>query len=480
MDPKTPPYLGLTLDQVSASQSDLLAEKLLQNGDPDPEAVRSAAPPQGTTRTRGSGSRLGWTTFVGTKQSFDTMPVFGGGSTRSYSAGPYLPADLTRLRSRERYDGLLGGWLPAARSVNGMTDSSTSYIESIVFGDVEANDKFIVQTWHRTASVENGKVTKAVYGHSYPGLSAGRMDPSAEEFYRGLLVFAGYWDKLLEDVAPTRCPTTSWWICRSTPLRRRSWFGPAGVYPKYGAVDRDYYGSEYDGFQDIFTMGLYTNLEWGRFEMARTIINNYFDEYVDSKGINNMRGPETAHFGLTLSLMARYYNYTGDSALILRHREKIEATATVLTMMHDESLKLPQDDPSYGLIRGWSESDSCLDPKPMTWWLPYFANNITAARGLKDIALAWQGLNRAHAVPGAQGTATAWLKRSKTMQDTAVAGMRKDVRSDMNPPYVGPFPDTTETFWESLGKDNPTRSAGCIGPIRNCSRRTWFLPTWPI
>ena len=41
---------------------------------------------------------------------------------------------------------------------------------------------------------------------------------------------------------------------------------PGGVYPKYGAVDRDYYGSEYDGFQDVFTSAVYTNLEWGGFE----------------------------------------------------------------------------------------------------------------------------------------------------------------------------------------------------------------------
>src|SRR5205814_9000498 len=84
-----------------------------------------------------------------------------------------------------------------------------------------------------------------------------------------------------------------------------------GVYPKYGAVNRDYYGSEYDGFQDIFTMSVYANLEWGRFEMARAVINNFFTDFVDATGVNNMRGPGIAQFGLTLSLLARYVNYTG-------------------------------------------------------------------------------------------------------------------------------------------------------------------------
>jgi hypothetical protein len=68
---------------------------------------------------------------------------------------------------------------------------------------------------------------------------------------------------------------------------------PGGVYPKYGAVDRDYYGPEYDGFQDIFTMAVYTNLELGRFDATRRIIDNFYTDFVDSKGNANMRGPET-------------------------------------------------------------------------------------------------------------------------------------------------------------------------------------------
>lgn len=451
VDPKTPPYLGLTLDQISASKPDLLAERLLRNGDPDPEAVKTAAPPQGTeARTRGGGSRLGWTTFVGTRQSFDTAPIFAGGSTRSYGPGTYMP-DMYRERSRQRFDGLLGGWMPAVRSVMPVTNSTTAYYETVVFGDVEAHDEFIVQTWHRTVRVEDGKVTQSAYAYSYPDYPPSRMAPSQEQYYRALFVFANYWDKLLADIAPASLPDNDLADMAKHCFAKEIMVRPAGVYPKYGAVDRDYYGSEYDGFQDIFTMATYTNLEWGRFQMSRDIIENFYSENVDDKGVNNMRGPETAHFGLTLSLLARYYNYTGDSALLLKHREKVEATAGVLTSMHDISLKVPQEDPSYGIIRGWSESDSCLDPKPMTWWLPYFANNASAARGLKDFALAWQKIGRAQKSGAMQSLAADWLKRSKTLQDTCVAAMRKDVRANLNPPYVGPFPGVERTFFESRG-----------------------------
>ena len=116
---------------------------------------------------------------------------------------------------------------------------------------------------------------------------------------------------------------------------------PGGVYPKYGAVDRDYYGSEYDGFQDVFTMALYSNLECGRFGLAHDIFDNYFSDFTDSQGMINMRGPETAQFGLTLFLLARYFELTGDKTLMIKHREKIEATAALLAELQDEALKLP-------------------------------------------------------------------------------------------------------------------------------------------
>ncbi len=49
-----------------------------------------------------------------------------------------------------------------------------------------------------------------------------------------------------------------------------------------------------------------------------------------------------------------------------------------------------------------------------------------------------------------------WLKRSKVLQDALVASMEKNVRSDVHPPYIGPFPGTTMTFWESMQKEKPS------------------------
>ncbi|HKW89200.1 MAG TPA: hypothetical protein VJN21_10640 [Candidatus Acidoferrales bacterium] len=444
------PYLGLSLQDIGMSGRDLLADTLLAKGDPDPEMVKSAAPPMGSAFERPVYFRLPWNTFVGTKECFDTMPIYPSGNTRTYHPIQEFP-DLGLQATPKRYEGLIGGWMPAVRKV--FPISETAYDEIVVFGDVLAHDKFIVQTWHRTSRIESGKITKVVYGYSYPPFPPARKDPSAEDFYRALLIFAGYWEKQMHDFVPITLPETSWADMPKYAFAKELMVRPGGVYPKYGAVDRDYYGSEYDGFQDIFTMSVISNLECGRFEMARTVIDNYLTDYTDSKGMINMRGPETAQFGMELMLFAKYFHYTRDAGLLQKHREKIEATAAMLCEMHDESLQLPKDDQGHGLIHGWSESDSCLAATPQTWWLPYFANSAFAARGFKDLSQIWGKIQPAAAT---EKKTADWMGRSKQLQDAVVASMQKNARTDMNPAYIGTYPGTTMTVQESLAKERPS------------------------
>jgi hypothetical protein len=449
------PFLGLSREEIAASLPDLLADKLLAGGgDPDEIQVRDAAPMIGSpvapspTATpggfaAGGGGTNSWNTFVGTKECFDTAPVYAGGNTRTYHPNQYFP-EMANLR--ERWEGLLGGWMPAAHKI--FPINSESYIDMLIFGDVEAHDKFIVQTWHRTARIENGRITKVVFGYSYPAYPPFKEDPKKEEFYRALLVFANYWDQQLADFAPTSLPDKSWVDMSKHAVAKEIMVRPGGVYPKYGAVDRDYYGSEYDGFQDIFTASMYTNLELGRFEPCKAILDNYLSEYTDTKGMINMRGPETAQYGLTLSLLARYLNYTGDTATIQKHRAKIEATAAGLLAMHDTALKLPPDDRGHGLIAGWSESDACLSPRPEIWWKPYYANSAFAARGLRDLSRAWGGINRR--------LSQDWMKRSDMLLDATLKSIDKWTLNDKTPPYVPLLPGSKLTFKEAMRTERPS------------------------
>lgn len=444
-----PQYLGLQLSQIGMAGPDLLADKLLANGEPNEDEVRRAAPPMDSAAPEGRYYRPRWNTIVGTRECSDTMPVYPAGNTRTWNPVQFFP-EMTNERARKRYEGLVGGWMPAVRKVLPGDDGST--FETIVFGDVLAHDRFIVQTWHRVVQVRDGKIVKAVYGYSYPPYTQRRQNPGAAEYYQGLLEFAEYWDRQMHETASITLPDASWANMGQYAFVKEQIVRPGGVYPKYGAVDRDYYGPEYDGFQDIFTMSLYANLECGRFAEAHDVLDNYFTSFVDAKGMVNMRGPETGQFGLTLSLIARYYRYTRDATLLWKHREKIVAMATLLEELHDAALRLPAEDRGYGLIHGWCESDSCLMPDPSVWWKPYFSNSAFAVRGWRDLAGVWPEAS------GANGAASSrdWQRRSEQLQATLVKSIDANIRRDLTPPYIGPLPGTKLTFRESLEQEHPS------------------------
>ncbi|MBB5063116.1 Tat pathway signal protein [Granulicella mallensis] len=446
-----PQHLGLDIKDIGMAGADLLADKLLAHGDPREEEVRKAAPPMNSAHHEGNNPnyRPNWNTFVGTRECSDTMPVYPSGSTRTYHPIQYFK-ELTQERSNLRYEGLVGGWMPAVRKV--LPGDNGSYYEIVVFGDVLAKDRFIVQTWHRTSHIQNGKATKVEFGYSYPAYTRRRQDPKPEEFYLGLLEFAEYWERQTHDLVPLSLPDKSWTDMVRYAFVKEQMVRPGGVYPKYGAVDRDYYGPEYDGFQDIFTMALYANLECGRFDLAHDIFDNYFSDFTDSKGMINMRGAETAQFGLTLFLIARYYQLTGDKTLLIKHREKIEATATLLAELQDESLKLSPSDPGYGLLHGWCESDSCLMPDPSIWDKAYFSNSAFTVRGWRDIAGTWRKLK----FSGAEALATDWTRRSEQLQAALTKSIEANIRHDMKPAYIGPMPGVKLTFRESIEQEHPS------------------------
>ena len=444
------PYLGLKLADIALADADLLADRLLRNGEPDEDEVRRAAPPVASQlNPENYYGRLPWTTIIGTRQCADTMPVYTSGGTRTYHTDQVFAELHDPHRVARRREGLLGGWLPAVHKVVPIGEGR--WYDVLVFADVNADDRFVVQTWHRTALIEHGKISRASYGYSYPAYPPRRQPPDAAAFYRALLRFHDAWQRELADTCAAQLPVAGWSDMARHAFARELVVRPGGVYPKYGAVDRDYYGNEYDGFQDTFTSSLYANLEWGRFAQAAAVLDEYFSDFVQPDGMINMRGPETAQFGLTLSLLARYVQYTQDTALLLKHRAKIEATAQLLLELHDESLQLPANHPGYGLIHGWDESDSCLFPDPTLWWKPYYANSAMAARGLGDLAGVWPQV-----VGGHVSATDKWLQRSGMLAQQLEKTLRANIRHDLSPPYIGTLPGVTLTFRESLAKEKPS------------------------
>ncbi|WP_372386905.1 Tat pathway signal protein [Xanthomonas axonopodis] len=445
------PYFGLPLAQVAMAEADLLADRLLRDGDPDEAQVREVAPPPASLLDpKDNGGRWPWTTFVGTRESLDTMPILPNGRSRT-SRPEHAFAELgEEALIKRREEGMLGGWMPAVRKVMRREGEPDSWYDVLVFADVRARDRFVVQTWHRTMKVKAGAIVAVHYTHSYPEFAPSRSAATAEQFYAALIDFAAYWQQALDGTVQAQFPDASWNDMAQFAFARELVVRPGGDYPKYGAVERDYYGNEYDGFQDTLTSSLYANLEWGRFAQAAAVLDNYFDEFVQDDGLPNMRGPEVGQFGLTLSLLARYLRYTGDAPRLRRLLPKIAATAQVLCALHDQALALPRTAHGHGLLHGWNESDACLFPDPSRWWKPYYANSALTIRGWEDIAQVWSALD------GDAGQATHWQRRAKQLRTRLEASLRANVRRDLSPPYVGPLPGTTLTFRQSLLQEKPS------------------------
>ncbi len=445
------PYFGMPLAQVAMADADLLADRLLRDGDPDEAQVRDVAPPPASLLDpKDNGGRWPWTTFVGTRESLDTMPILPNGRSRTSRPEHAFTELGEEALIKRREEGMLGGWMPAVRKVMRREGEGDAWYDVLVFADVRASDRFVVQTWHRTMQVRSGQIVAVHYTHSYPAFGGVRTAATTEHFYAALIDFAAYWQQAMEGTVQAQLPDASWNAMAQFAFARELVVRPGGDYPKYGAVERDYYGNEYDGFQDTFTSSLYANLEWGRFAQAAAVLDKYFDAFVQDDGLPNMRGPEVGQFGLTLSLLARYLRYTGDAARLRRLLPKIAATAQVLCTLHDQALALPRNAHGHGLLHGWNESDACLFPDPSLWWKPYYANSALTIRGWEDIAQVWGTLG------GDAAVATQWQRRAKQLRTRLHASLRANVRRDLSPPYVGPLPGTQLTFRQSLLQEKPS------------------------
>ncbi|MBI4166862.1 MAG: Tat pathway signal protein [Acidobacteria bacterium] len=446
------PYLGLTLEEIAGALPDLLARRILEKGgDPDPELVKSVVPPFEMPAYFTMHSF--WTngTFISTKECFDTQPVRYNGETNTFTPTQYCPEIEKVVERKGVLDGLVGGWLPVIRKVYPLEDGS--YCEIITFPDVERRERFTVHTWHRVAHIEGRKISKVLYRHSYRPFKPRRQDAKPEAFYRALLASAEYWTANLEEFSPTKLPQQDWVDMAKHSFVKEMMTRPGGINPRYGAIEREYAGSEHDGFPNTFTNGVYANLEWGRFATAKAFIENYFDEFVEPDGLVMYRGPETGQYGLMLALMAKYYRYTHDNTLLFKYRAKVQAITSLLTDLHDVSLQLPSDDPSRGLIHGWSEADSCFYPDPDRLRAPYFGNSAFAARGFKELGRVWIELARTAKQPRMDEEGRDLSARSNVLRTAVISGVERSVRQDMNPPYVGALPGRKQTLDEAAQSD---------------------------
>ena len=92
------------------------------------------------------------------------------------------------------------------------------------------------------------------------------------------------------------------------------------------------------------------SLEWGLFPYAAAVLDNWLTYFIQDKGFLLYRGLEMAQHGRMLTNIAQYYAYTRDSAMILKHLDKIKGIAWMLMQRRTAALaKYNKTDSRYAM-----------------------------------------------------------------------------------------------------------------------------------
>lgn len=377
-------YLGHSREELLNSATDLLAREILAKaGDPQYGEVASVFEPLRKMQTY---------SFVGTPGTMDKVGFLYGGRSPNFDPAPYDPR-INQIREQGGVlDGLVGGYLPVLRFV--YPDDDRNWTEMLAFAPFRVsngNDR-VQPVWYRVSRVENGALRWSKYIDSYHPFPP-RTDYDPKGFYRDLLALHSGWENLLQQGMTVDLPDE-----RVANMARfalvREMMTRVHDFPKYGAVDKDYAGSEHDGFPDTFTVDTTAMLEWGLVAQAGRYIDNYFGKFVRDDGSLLYRGPETGQYGRMLTVVAQYMNYGGDPQILLRNRGRIDGVTKLLLGLRKKAKTLQDADPAYGMIAGWSEADASLDPEPQRYMQPYFSNSTEAARGFRELGRVWEKIGK--------------------------------------------------------------------------------------
>lgn len=380
-------YRGHALDEVLQSPHDLLGREFL-SGTNDPQYADVAACLAPITR-------MPTYSFVGTRENPDKTGIAYGGKTGNFDPVAYVPA-IEKIRSEGKvWDGLVGDWLPVARFV--YPESADTWTELVLFGAFRTDNgnERVQPVWYRVCRIEKRALQWAKYFDTYPTFPGDAAPRLVQGFYRDLLAMRVRWERTLAggmqlDVPDTRLANQA----RHSLVR--SIITRMGAWPKYGVMDRNYGGFEHDGFQDTFNVDVTAMLAWGLNDLAHEYLDNYFGYFVRDDGTILYRGPQTGQYGRMLTVVADYYRHTGDSALLLKHRKRIEGVTRYLLKLREAGKTLPAADAARGLISGWCEADSVLEPEPERYVQPYFSNSAEAVRGFGDLGSVWEQIAAAN------------------------------------------------------------------------------------
>ncbi|MBA7645661.1 hypothetical protein ES703_53419 [subsurface metagenome] len=262
-----------------------------------------------------------------------------------------------------------------------------------------------------------------------------KVEADPRKFYMKLLETSEDWESVFEpameiDVPEERIAD----FCKHSIMREM--ITRIGDWPKYGVFEQTYCGPEYDAFQDTYNSSVSVMLEWGFLDTARRYIDNYLSYLTKDDGSIMFRGFEIAQGGRHLTMLAQYYNYTKDHALLLKHYKRIRTIIDNLLSLREEAKKLPKDDPAYGIIVGCSEIDNLLLSDPTPTLLPYFSSNVEVLRGFHDLGEVWISIGKKLLREDLVKEGEELKRESAEMKEDTYKSIEKSMLRDLVPPHL--------------------------------------------
>jgi len=130
---------------------------------------------------------------------------------------------------------------------------------------------------------------------------------------------------------------------------------------------------------------------------------------------------------------------------------KIQGIGNLFYGLREESKKFPAEDPSYGIIRGWSEHDSSLRENPYGLIQPFFSNSADACRGFLDMGQVFLEIGRKTADKALTAEGNRMVREAGEMKQDLFAGIQKSMRTNVTPPSLPPVAgDKTRVFQERV------------------------------
>jgi hypothetical protein len=389
-------------DSLKTDLKDLLAEQALAAGEPSFASVAALLPP------------LRDLAFLGDMASAERLEVTPEGAVVGREDLPPPPEGA--LLSV----GLLDGWLPALVHCYSTDAGPVELLQLATVGESGTLD-----LWRR---VKRGTGFGATFVYM-----CNAAETSAEHFYGRLLALWQEWEQLTSEGLRVTIPEPE----VATAARGMLVLGLLtfrGVQPRYGVGWYDL--PEHNSFPPAVLFLVQSLLAWGRLDPARELLSHYLSRFVKEDGTLDYYGPAVAEYGQLLALIAEYVRTADDLPWLARRLTLLRPLWQRLLTLRQKSLaRYPEGDVHRGLIPGLPEAD--YHDQAQEWDTFYYSGDVWAARGLRDMGLALQGL----AQPGLHREGADLIAEAEAYRADIVASITAAMAG--NAEYVPPGPDQT-------------------------------------